>query len=223
MSESSERFSGFPASRLAFTPLPSVFFSRLLPQIDDLAELKVTLHLFWLLHNKKGEARYARWEELAEDRTLLAGLEFAAAAPGDALATALERAVARGTVLHVALESPAGGENLYFLNTGEGRQAVARLRRGELAIAPLPPRPAPARQIGGRSPVVALYEQHIGLLTPTIAQELAQAEHEHGPTAVAEAVGEAVRYNKRHWAYIRRVLENRQRQTGGALDDGQTD
>ena len=47
-------FSGFPAGKVHFTPLPNLFFSQLLPAIDDLAELKVTLHIFWLLHQKKG-------------------------------------------------------------------------------------------------------------------------------------------------------------------------
>ena len=42
-------FSGFPAGKLRFTSVPNLFFSELLPTMDDLAELKVTLHIFWLL------------------------------------------------------------------------------------------------------------------------------------------------------------------------------
>ncbi len=223
MSESNEPFAGFPAGRLSFTPLPSVFFSRLLPQIDDLAELKVTLHLFWLLHRKKGEARYVRREELAGDRTLLGGLGETTAAACEVLAQALERAVARGTVLHVALDSPAGTEHLYFLNTGEGRRAVDRLRRGELPIGP-PPRPAvQTRLVCSRPPLFALYEQHIGLLTRDVAEELAEAEQAYGASAVAAAIAEAAGHDVHHWAYVRRVLENRQRRRGGVAEDGEAD
>jgi len=39
-----KQFTGFPA-KMQFTPLPNFFFSTLLPQISDIAELKTTLHL----------------------------------------------------------------------------------------------------------------------------------------------------------------------------------
>jgi DNA replication protein len=34
-----EGFSGFPAGKVRFTSIPNLFFSELLPLIDDLAEL----------------------------------------------------------------------------------------------------------------------------------------------------------------------------------------
>ncbi|MBI2976543.1 MAG: primosomal replication protein N, partial [Chloroflexi bacterium] len=37
-------FSGFPSSKVRSTPVPNPFFSELLPQIDHLGELKVTLY-----------------------------------------------------------------------------------------------------------------------------------------------------------------------------------
>jgi len=42
------KFEGFPAGELRFTSVPDLFFAELLPAIDDLAELKVTLHVIWL-------------------------------------------------------------------------------------------------------------------------------------------------------------------------------
>ena len=74
MSEQMEGFPGFPAGKLATTPLPNLFFSELLPLIDNLAELKVVLHLFWLIGKKRGALRYARLDELLRDRRLLDGL-----------------------------------------------------------------------------------------------------------------------------------------------------
>jgi DNA replication protein len=42
-------FVGFPSGKNPYVPVPDVFFTVLLPEIQDTAELKVTLHLFWLL------------------------------------------------------------------------------------------------------------------------------------------------------------------------------
>ena len=70
-----QRFTGFPSGRLSFTAVPDVFFTELLPQIDDLAELKVSLHLIWLLHRKKPNARWVSLAELRQDGLLLSSLD----------------------------------------------------------------------------------------------------------------------------------------------------
>ena len=67
-------FAGFPSGKLPATSIPNLFFSELLPLVDDLAELKVTLHLFWLIGRKRGALRYARLGELLKDERLLRGL-----------------------------------------------------------------------------------------------------------------------------------------------------
>ena len=46
-------FIGFPA-RMEYTPVPNIFLSNLLPEITDIAELRVMLHAFRLLYFKKG-------------------------------------------------------------------------------------------------------------------------------------------------------------------------
>ncbi len=68
-------FAGFPNGRGGHTSLPDLFFSELLPLIDNLAELKVTLHIFWLLYHKKGAPRYVTLQELQRDGTLLHSLQ----------------------------------------------------------------------------------------------------------------------------------------------------
>ena len=58
-------FSGFPSGKVEVTPLPNLFFSELCPAINDLAELKVTLHIFWLVANRKARApQYVTANEL---------------------------------------------------------------------------------------------------------------------------------------------------------------
>ena len=45
-------FKGFPA-KMSFTPVPDTFINNLLPQIEDIGELKVTLYIMEALYNKK--------------------------------------------------------------------------------------------------------------------------------------------------------------------------
>ena len=47
--------------------VPERFVTEVLPAITSLAELKVTLHVFWLLGYKTGKPRCVCWSELARD------------------------------------------------------------------------------------------------------------------------------------------------------------
>ncbi len=66
-------FAGFPSGKNPYVPVPEVFFTVLLPEIEDSAELKITLHLFWLLAQKQGNPRCISDRELLADRMLLPG------------------------------------------------------------------------------------------------------------------------------------------------------
>ena len=65
----SQPFPGFPA-RSKLTPLPELFFSRLLPETDSLTELKVVLHIFWRLYLKKDSPKFITYDDLRSDETL---------------------------------------------------------------------------------------------------------------------------------------------------------
>lgn len=194
-------FSGFPSGKVEVTPLPNLFFSELCPAIDDLAELKVTLHIFWLVANRKGSApRYVTASELRADRTLMQSLAAGDAAPGDALPRALAAATERGTLLRRA----SGGEEVYFLNNDAGRRAFEKSERAE---EPLPRVTVREPAAVDRPNIFALYEQNIGLLTPMISEELKDAEQEYPAEWVADAFKIAVKQNKRNWAYISGILK----------------
>src|SRR5690349_2884783 len=122
-----QKFDGFPAgSKLSPTAFPAMFFSDLLPAIDDLAELKVTLFCFWALHQKEGRFRYLRRSDFCNDDALKQGLiatkhkaEFDAI-----LDKALARAQKRGTLICADVALDSGTETLYFVNTEKSRVAV---------------------------------------------------------------------------------------------------
>lgn len=212
--EAMKGFSGFPGGKVHFTPLPNLFFSKLLPATDDLAELKVTLHIFWLLHQKKGYPRYVSRRELEADEVLLGGLRGTGQKPEERLGQALERAVARGTLLHVTALRRGSGQaqqgderdDWYFMNTDVGRRTVEKIRRGELELEAAVS-PGEVRLEVERPNIFVLYEQNIALLTPLIAEELRDAEKTYPADWIEEAFRIAVEHNARRWRYVRSILE----------------
>ncbi|MEZ4663728.1 MAG: hypothetical protein R2911_39850 [Caldilineaceae bacterium] len=91
--------------------IPDYFFTDLLPLIDDMAELKLTLHCFWLLNEQSGELRYLRGDDLRSDEKLLTSLtqDNDLRAPKVVLEDALSRAVARNTLLRLEIETDLDG------------------------------------------------------------------------------------------------------------------
>ena len=205
-------FSGFSPGRVRSVRIPEPFFSDIAPLIDDLAELKVTLHVLWRLGQQQAQVRYLRHGDLSADRVLLSGLGDSAA---EALNAALARAVERGTLLVARDAVGDTPETLYFANTPRGRAAVEAIARGEW-----PGEIQPA----GRPNIFTLYEDNIGTLTPLIADELREAEQAYRADWIEDAFREAVLLNKRSWRYIRAILdrwltEGRGDETGRRTDE----
>ncbi len=205
MGEQMQGFAGFPAGKLATTPVPNLFFSELLPLVDHLAELKVILHLFWLIGKKRGKLRYARLDELLRDRVLLAALATPKLSGEAVLRDALERAVARGALLRTTVERGGATEDWYMINSANGREVLERLTAGELDL--LADLGEDVQLQAERPTVFVLYEQNIGMLTPMIADELRDAERHYPVEWIADAFREAVKANKRSWRYVLRILE----------------
>jgi len=203
-------FSGFPEGKLRLTPVPNLFFSDLLPIIDNLSEMKATLYAFWALNQKEGQVRYLRLADFLNDREFMKGMGPTPTLGAEALMDGIERAVARGTFLHVNVESADGQMDLYFLNTEKGRAAVEGITRGEWRPGP---GDEPVSLLVERPNVFVLYEQNIGPLTPHIADELRDAEQTYPLGWVEEAIEAAVENNVRKWRYVLAILE-RWRQEG---------
>jgi len=204
-------FPGFPDGKLRLTSVPNLFFSDLLPNIDNLPELKVTLYAFWALTQKDGTVRYLRLADFLNDMEFMKGMGPTPTLGAEALMEGLERAVARGTFLHVNVESADGKMDLYFLNTEKGRAAVEGITRGEWR--PGAASDEPVSLLVERPNIFVLYEQNIGPLTPLIADELRDAEQTYPLSWIEEAIQIAVENNVRKWRYVHAILE-RWRQEG---------
>ncbi len=210
------QFSGFPA-KTRFTSIPNLFFSEVLPQVEDLAELKVTLHIFFALYQKKGYPRYVTYSELLGDPALMRGLGSDDSQP-QALRRALDNAVKRGTILCLQLERNGETHELYFVNNDDGRRAVERIKSGELELGALV-KSEPCVVTVEKPNIFTLYEQNIGMVTPIIAEELKEAEKLYPASWIKDAFREAVDLNKRSWRYISRILE---RWKAEGRDDGES-
>lgn len=210
-------FPGFPDGKQRVTAVPNLFFSELLPIIDNLAELKVTLYALWALTQKEGRVRYLRLADFLNDAAFLRGLGPTTQLATEALLDGVERAVARGVFLHVNVESAAGKLDLYFLNTEKGRAAVEGITRGEWR--PAPDEDEPISLLVERPNIFVLYEQNIGALTPLIADDLRDAEQTYPLRWIEDAIKLAVANNVRKWRYVLSILE-RWRQEGKQEPDG---
>lgn len=194
-------FSGFPGGKVRITPLPAVFFTDLLAQVDHLGELKVTLYAFWFLDRQEGTLRFIRFGDFAADERLLVGLAPEKSARAVALTDALNRAIRRGTLL---ASSPDLPEAVFFLNSPRGRAALKALQEGTWL--PDEQTHVDAALAQERPNIYRLYEENIGPLTPLIADTLRDAEAVYPAEWIEEAISRAVQNNARNWRYISAIL-----------------
>ena len=211
-------FTGFPAGGRA-TTIPSVFFSQVLPYIEDEAELRVTLYVFYALGRRKGYPRFVTANELRAESPLVATLGEGEDAI-ERLEAGLALAVERATLLSLDIDHEGRRpERMYLLTTPSGRRAVEQIKDGRIELGRVLP-PVQEAPVMERANVYQLYEENIGPLSPVIAQELHEAEELYPREWIEEALNEAALQNKRSWRYAAAILqrwatEGRKRETAG--------
>jgi len=211
-------FAGFPGGKTRFTPIPDLFFVDLLAAIDDLAELKLTLYLFWSLNRQRGYPRYLTLAELEAEGPLLSALPCTPGSdPVLVLREAIERATRRGTVLRLIISNASGTTDYVFVNTPQGRKAIDQVKNGELVLETVGRVREPHIE-KERPNIFELYEQNIGLLQPLLAEELEEAARTYPEDWITDAFKIAVQHNVRRWRYIASILE---RWARDGKDDGE--
>jgi len=214
-----QTFDGFPAGALRFISIPDLFFTELVPQIDNLAELKVTLHILWI-HTRQARA-FISLPELLADETLINSLAMINHHNTTALLhEGLQQAVLRKSLLHVRITDQTDEHDLYFLNSGRGRQVHEKFSQGEMRFTvqniaePVVP--------NQRKNIFDLYEENIGLISPILVDELKEAEELYPWAWIEEAFKQAAEQNARRWKYVRTILENWAAQGRGGWSKGST-
>lgn len=212
---------GYP-DKARCTPVPDLFFSRDLADLDDPVALKVLLHAMWRVCRRgRGEPAAVREDDLAADPTLRRGLFVLGVAEGRLGAVvrgACAELARRGLLIRARVAGDGiggrGPEEWFMLNDTEGRALHARLEEGERLLPDLPPAVTPdtgevgsARSEGRGAGIFELYESNFGMLTPLLADELRDAAATYPPEWVEDAFRAAVANNARKWSYVRAILE----------------
>ncbi len=178
--------------------LPADFVERLLPQITNIVELKVTLHFFAAVARQTNRPRRVSWEMLAFDETVATSLRLLNphGRVVDTLNEGLAAAVRRGSLMHVARPDHDGRMVNWYLAC-----TPANVKWAEQQVHIEPP-----QQDVLLPTIVGLYEQHIGVVTPMILAELQRAEQQYPSEWIHEAFREAVLANVRSWRYVAKIL-----------------
>lgn len=204
-------FRGFPP-RPEVTPLPNIFFSELLPQIQNIVEAKVIMQIFFLLSRRKGYPRFVSFSELKNDMIILKGLHSLPGDTGNILKQALDSLSSQGIIVQVPVDIDGYSDDAYFINNQIEKETIARILDGTLKIPRVAVRKVEKPVDELPSDIYSLYEQNIGILTPIIADELQDAEHRFPADWVQEAFKEAVKANVRNWKYIFGILKRWERE-----------
>jgi DNA replication protein len=210
---------GFPNSA-AGTVIPNAFFSRVLPEISDPAELAVSAYVFFALGLRRRQPRFVTLRELeadaglaralanlcgSEDRSPLAHESGRREGGEGHLRRGLDLAVQRGTLVQAILREPQDErrDELYTTNMPANVRGLERLAAEGVRIEEPPP---PAERETAPN-IFALYEANIGSITPLIVDDLREAEVQFPPEWIEAAFREAAELNKRSWRYVRAILQ----------------
>jgi len=179
-------FTGFTSSE-TFTQIPDSLLA-LMREIDDIAELKVTLHAIWRIEHIEGHFRALRETDFEAGSLGLDGGE---------ILSGLGKAVERGTLLRREREAQV----FYFLNSPRGRLSAEAFEKGQWRESAMGSS-APMR----KSNIFKLYEENIGALTPLLSDMLREAEKNYPAVWFEEAFEIAVSRNIRNWKYVEAIL-----------------
>jgi DNA replication protein len=180
------RFPGFTSSE-TFTQIPDSFI-YLLKEIDDAAELKVTLYAIWRIEHIEGHFRAMCETDFASESLGMKAEE---------IQLGLGKSVERGTLLMAEHEADV----FYFLNSPRGRLAAEAFAKGQwresakMMSSPLK-----------KSNIFKLYEENIGPITPLLSDMLREAEKNYPSVWFEEAFEIAVSRNIRNWKYVEAIL-----------------
>ena len=198
-------FNGFPQGEINIA-IPVSFFSDILPEMDDLGEMKVTLYAFWFLQNQEGDNPFITYADFRNDPVLMGSLTEKKQDADLVLNQALLCAVKRGSLLYQKIPGETDSQELYFLNTPQGRASLQAYSQGNWDYLEEPHiSPTLAAE---KYNIFRMYEDNIGALTPIIAETLMEAETIYPYSWIKEAFQIAVENNVRKWRYIEAILKS---------------
>ncbi len=197
-------FEGFPGIGKA-TAIPNTFYSAVLPAMREPGDLIAFLWVARLVQDQQGDARFVTADQVWALPDVASTFDTLAAGR-DSLDRGLAACVELGALLALDLAGGGHQETVYFVNNPASRRAVARARGGDLELRPgaIAYEPPPTR----RPNIFHLYEEHVGTITPLVAERLLVAAEQYPEHLIESAFREAAERNIRNWKYIERMLQN---------------
>lgn len=199
-------FDGFPQDDKNPIRLPEAFFTQLLPQMNDLHQLRLLLYLVWHAQGQQAKVHYFRLDDLKSDPAILQMM-----GNEQGLKDALAGLITLGAVL--AAEIDWMDEIYYFLNSPQGKAAVLAIETGEWQE--IQKEQQPIHLYDERPNIYELYEQNIGVITPMMAEILKDDEATYTAEWIEEAIRIAVARNVRTWKYVQAILKRWQKEGRG--------
>ena len=202
MSDNNEqniRFEGFRTGSKAVA-IPVEFFNELMPTLNRGVEIRVVLHVIYMIFRKSGRIRAVSFEELVNETSLRAALSE------DTYRFQIKEALDRGVQAGALLECHLNQHDfLYFLNNEGGRRQYQQIQMGTLAFSE-DSQIATSINLNKTTPIIA-YEQEIGTVTPAIAEAIREAEGIYPTEWIIEALNLASTNNARSWRYVDAILK----------------
>ncbi len=196
-------FNGFPSDPSPSIAIPEVFFTQILPQLDNLRALRLLLYMFWHSENQHQQISQFRWADFTADPAIIQMI-----GSEQELVRVLALLVEYQVVLKAEVDWME--ETYYFLNTPQGQAAVKAIQNGEWMSTDAG---RDAIQLAEKMPnIFELYEQNIGVITPIMADILKDAESIYPPEWIQEAIHIAVTRNVRTWNYVQAILKRWQKE-----------
>lgn len=213
-------FSGFPEGKSRLTAIPEAFFTDLLPSVDSLDELKLTLFAMWYLNQQDSDAQYLT-DEIFQENGHMISTESSTELPD--IAETIHRAVNRGILIkRLVVDHETGTQQpIYLINTSNGRRLAKLADEGKWK--PGLTRQAQVLDKHDRPNIYSLYEQNIGPLTPMISELIKDTASSYPEDWIVDAITIAIKKNVRNWRYVEAILaswrENGRYETNKRTDE----
>jgi DNA replication protein len=205
----SKLFMGFQENSEKFTGIPDEFFRDVLPNLDDINEIKICLYVLWKAYMVGDFGIPFSVSSLLLDDIFNNGLIIGKENIQEVIKKTLETAVNDGILLKKSSSSNDQHE-MYFINCPSGKIALSE-KKSELAFSH-----TTLDQI--QPNIYQLYQENIGPLTPIIADALKNAEDIYPEKWVREAIQIAVQNNVRRWRYVESILDRWQKEGRDGTD-----
>lgn len=204
--KASRKFAGFPGGTDPLISLPETFFTQLLPQLNDLHQIRLLLYLFWHMAQQEANFQFFLIDNLSSDPTLINMM-----GGNDQLKATMDNLAQQGILLIHKVEEL--NKTYYFMNSPLGQAALETIMQSDWdnTIS------TSSHLLGQKNKlnIYKLYEENIGTITPMMAEILKEDEATYPITWIEDAIRIAVGRNARNWKYIQAILDRWQKEGRG--------